>query len=325
MNARRTLLFSLTAAIAAAALPAAAQNGDFPNKPVRLIVSAAPGGISDVLGRLVGQKLSVLWGKPVVVENKAGAAGHLAGSEVAKSAADGYTLLVGTMAHNGVMAIYPNLPYRPEKDLKPVILLGESSAVLVVNPSFPAKTLSEFLAMAKADPGKISYGSAGAGSATHMAAALFEYTANVKLTHVPYRGSGPALNDLLGGQIPAMFDNITSSQPYIKAGKLRALGVTSPKRQPGLPDVPTIAEAGVPGYASVSWYTISVPSGVPAAVVQKLNADLDKVLRAPDLRERLDQQGVTVLGGSVDDALKRNAQEVQRWSKVIQSANIVAE
>jgi tripartite-type tricarboxylate transporter receptor subunit TctC len=308
-----------------AALPARAQAGSFPNKPLRLVVPYAAGGIADVLARLIAQRLGPLYGQTVIVENKPGAGGHLGGAEVAKASADGHTLMLATIAHNGAMAMYRNLAYDPEKDLQPVILLAESAGALVLHPSVPAGNVREFIALARAQPGRINYGSAGNGSAIHMAAALFEVMADVKLNHVPYKGSGPALNDLLGGQIQVVFDNIASSLQHIKSGKLKALGVTSPQRNPSLPDVPTIAEAGVPGYASVPWYTISVARGVPADLLNKLNADLNTVVRSSELRERWEALGVMPLGGSVEEAVKRNAVETERWTKVIKAANIVAQ
>jgi tripartite-type tricarboxylate transporter receptor subunit TctC len=323
MIRRRLLLSTLAAAACAAAVPAHAQA--FPSKTLRLVVPYAPGGIADVLGRLIAQRLGAAYGQTVVVENKPGAGGHLGGAEVAKGAADGHTLMLATIAHNGAMAMYRNLGYDPARELQPVILLAESAGVLVVHPSFGPRNVAEFIAEAKARPGQISYGSAGNGSAIHMATSLFEHMTGTRLNHVPYRGSGPALNDLIGGQIPLMFDNIASALQHIKAGKLRPLGVTSPQRNPSLPEVPTIAEAGVPGYASVPWYTVSVAAGVPAEVVRKLNADLNTIVRSAELRERCDALGVTPLGGSVEEAVRRNAQETERWTQVIKAANIVAQ
>jgi tripartite-type tricarboxylate transporter receptor subunit TctC len=322
---RRLCLASLAAWACSAASPAWAQAAAYPSKTIRLVVPYAAGGIADVLGRLVAQRLGTISGQTVIVDNKPGAGGHLGGAEVAKGAADGYTLVLATIAHNGATAMYRNLSYDPPKELQPVILLAESAGVLVVNPAFPAQNVREFIALAKAKPGEIGYGSAGNGSAIHMAAALFEHMADIKLNHIPYRGSGPALNDLIGGQIPVMFDNIASALPHIKSGKLRALGVTSPQRNPSLPNVPTIAESGVPGYSSVPWYTISVARGVPADVVKRLNADLNTVIRSPEVKERFEALGVTPLGGSVEDAVQRNAQETERWTRVIKAANIVAE
>ena len=320
-----TALSALAATAASSALPARAQATSFPSKPLRIVVPYAAGGIADVLGRLIAQRLGPLHGQTVIVENKPGVGGHLGGAEVAKGAADGYTLMLATIAHNGATAMYRNLAYDPTRDLQPVILLAESAGALVLHPSVPASNVREFIALAKAQPGRLNYGSAGNGSAIHMATALFEFMADVKLNHVPYRGSGPALNDLLGGQIQVMFDNIASSLQHIKSGKLKALGVTSPQRNPSLPDVPTIAESGVPGYASVPWYTISVARGVPADVLNKLNADLNTVVRSPELRERWEALGVVPIGGSVEEAVKRNAAETERWTKVIKAAAIVAE
>ena len=322
---RRQCLSSLVVAACAAALPAWAQTTAFPSKPIRLVVPYAPGGIAGVLGRLIAQRLGPVYGQTLIVENKPGAGGHIGGAEVAKGSTDGHTLVFATIAHNGAAAMYSNLSYDPAKDLQPVILVAESASVLVVHPSFAAQNVREFIARAKAQPGLINYGSAGNGSAIHMSTALFELMADVKLNHVPYKGSGPALIDLIGGQIPVMFDNIATALPHIKSGKLRALGVTGLGRNPSLPEVPTIAEAGVPGYASVPWYTISVARGVPADVVRKLNTDLNALIRSPELMERFEALGVASLGGSVDDAVRRNAQETERWTRVIKAANIVAQ
>ncbi len=309
----------------AATSPMAWGQNAFPNKTIRLVASAAPGGINDVIARVTAERLSKVLGVPVVVENRAGAGGHVAGMEVAKGPADGYTLMVCTIGHNGVAAMYPNLKYDPTQDLKPLVLVGETSGVLVVHPDLPIKTVGEYIAYAKANPGKLTYGSAGSGSAVHMASALFELMANVQLTHVPYKGSGPALTDLIGGQIASMFDNIVSVLPHIKSGRLRALGVTSPYRYPGLPNVPTIDESGVRGYASVPWYTISVARNVPADVSLTLNKALNTAILSPEARVKWEDAGMKPLGGSMEDAVKRNQIETERWTKVIKAAKIVAE
>ncbi len=309
----------------AATSPMAWGQNAFPNKTIRLVASAAPGGINDVIARVTAERLSKVLGVPVVVENRAGAGGHVAGMEVAKGPADGYTLMVCTIGHNGVAAMYPNLKYDPTQDLKPLVLVGETSGVLVVHPDLPIKTVGEYIAYAKANPGKLTYGSAGSGSAVHMASALFELMANVQLTHVPYKGSGPALTDLIGGQIASMFDNIVSVLPHIKSGRLRALGVTSPYRYPGLPNVPTIDEPGVRGYASVPWYTISVARNVPADVSLTLNKALNTAILSPEARVKWEDAGMKPLGGSMEDAVKRNQIETERWTKVIKAAKIVAE
>ncbi|MDP2410258.1 MAG: tripartite tricarboxylate transporter substrate binding protein [Pseudolabrys sp.] len=300
-----------------------AQTADYPSRSIRFVVPYAAGGIADLLARTVAQHLGPELGQTIVIENQTGAGGHLGGSAVAKAAPDGYTLVLATIAHNAAASMYGNLNYNPETDLKPVVLIAESAGVLVVNPSVPAKTVTEFIAYAKAN--RLSYASAGHGSAIHLAAELFKSMAGVDLVHVPYRGSAPAMTDLLGGSVQVMFENIPSALQHVRAGSIRPLGVTSPKRSPLMPETPTIAEAGVPGYAAVPWYTISVASGVPADVVAKLNKAINTVLVRPDLAQRWSELGVTPLGGSPQDAEKRNADETRRWSEVIKSAGIKAQ
>ncbi|MBL8345537.1 MAG: tripartite tricarboxylate transporter substrate binding protein [Rubrivivax sp.] len=305
--------------------PAAAQGEPFPNKPIRLVVPYAPGGIADLLGRLIADRLGPLVKQTVVVENRPGAGGHVGGELVAKSAADGYTLVLATIAHNGAAAMYKGLKYDPTTDLQPVVLVAESAGVLLVHPDVPAKTVAEFITLVKAQPGRLNYASAGNGSAIHMATELFKHMTGTELVHVPYKGSGPAMADLLGGRVQVMFENIATGLPHVKSGKVRALGVTSRARNAGLPEVPTIAESGVPGYAAEPWYTVSAPKGLPPEVLKKLNADLHAVIRSPELAARWEALGVTPLGGSPDEALRRNAQENDRWTRVIQAARIQAE
>ncbi len=323
MPFRRPCLALMAGAALGLLAPAAhAQAADFPSKPIRLVVPYAAGGIADLLGRLVAEKLGATYRQTVVVENRPGAGGHVGGELVARSPADGHTLVLATIAHNGASSMYKGLKYDPAADLVPVALIAESAGVLIVHPSMPAKTVPEFLALAKAQPGKLNYASAGNGSALHMAAELFKHLSGTDLVHVPYKGSAPAMADLLGGQVQLMFENIATAHPHIKAGKVRALGVTSRARNPSLPEVPTIAESGVPGYASEPWYTVSAPRGTPPEVLRKLNADLNAVLRSTDLAQRWESLGVTPLGGSLDDAGKRNAMESERWTRVIQAARI---
>ncbi len=302
---------------------AAAQTGDYPSRSIRLVVPYAAGGIADLLARTVAQHLGPELGQTIVIENQTGAGGHLGGSAVAKAAPDGYTLVLATIAHNAAASMYGNLNYNPETELKPVVLIAESAGVLVVNSSVPAKTVAEFIAYAKAN--RLSYASAGHGSAIHLAAELFKSMAGVDLVHVPYRGSAPAMTDLLGGSVQVMFENIPSALQHVRAGSIRPLGVTSPKRSPLMPETPTIAEAGVPGYAAVPWYTISVASGVPADIVAKLNKAINTVIARADLAQRWSELGVTPLGGSPQEAEKRNADETRRWAAVIKSAGIKAQ
>lgn len=321
----KTLLRPLLAlSLAAVALAAPAQEA-YPSRPIKLVVPYAPGGPADLLARMVGEKLSTRLGQPVVIENKPGAGGHTGGELVAKAPADGYTLMLGTIAHNGAVKLYKNLRYDPLNDLQPVILIAESPSVLLVNQNVPAKSVAELLALARSKPGQLTYGSAGNGSAMHMAAELFKYMTHIDYVHVPYRGGGPAMTDLLGGQITMTFDSLGTASQYIKAGKVRALAVTSATRNPSLPDVPTVAEAGVPGYSSVPWYTISAAKGVPAPIVAKLNAEINAVLKSPDFAQRWDALGVLPLGGTPTEAVARNQAETEKWSAVITAAKLQAE
>jgi|JI10StandDraft_1071094.scaffolds.fasta_scaffold160754_3 tripartite-type tricarboxylate transporter receptor subunit TctC len=317
---RRRHLF--IAPLAAACSSAWAQADGFPSRPLRLVIPYAAGGIADLLGRLVAEKLGAQLKQTVVIENRPGAGGHVGGELVAKAAPDGYTLVLATIAHNGAASMYRGLKYDPASDLQPVVLLAESAGVLIVNPTVPATTVTEFIALAKSKPGQLNYASAGNGSAIHMATELFKYMTGTDLVHVPYKGSAPAMTDLLGGQVQLMFENIATAHPYIKSGKVRALGVTSRGRNASLPDVPTIADAAVPGYAAEPWYTVSAPRGLPADVLKRLNTELNAVLKSPDLAQRWEALGVTPLGGSVDDAMKRNTLEAERWKRVIQAARI---
>ena len=286
---RRRHLF--IAPLAAACSSAWAQADGFPSRPLRLVIPYAAGGIADLLGRLVAEKLGAQLKQTVVIENRPGAGGHVGGELVAKAAPDGYTLVLATIAHNGAASMYRGLKYDPASDLQPVVLLAESAGVLIVNPTVPATTVTEFIALAKSKPGHLNYASAGNGSAIHMATELFKFMTGTELVHVPYKGSAPAMTDLLGGQVQLMFENIATAHPYIKSGKVRALGVTSRGRNASLPDVPTIAESGVPGYAAEPWYTVSAPRGLPADVLRRLNTELNAVLKSPDLAQRWEALG----------------------------------
>jgi tripartite-type tricarboxylate transporter receptor subunit TctC len=322
---KRIFWLLLAIALATGWLDAAAQGAGYPSRPLRLVIPYAAGGPADMLGRMVADKLAVRLGQPVVIDNKPGVGGHTGGEFVARAPADGYTLMLGTIAHNGAVALYKNLRYDPLNDLQPVILLAESPSVLLVNQNVPVASVGELLALARSKPGQLSYGSAGNGSAMHMAAELFRYMTHIDYVHVPYRGGAPAMADLLGGQITMLFDSLGTAHQYIKTGKVRALAVTSTARNPSLPDVPTVAESGVPGYSSVPWYTISVARGVSAPVVDRLNAEINAVLKSPDLAQRWDALGVLPLGGTPADAVARNKAETEKWSAVIAAAKLQAE
>jgi tripartite-type tricarboxylate transporter receptor subunit TctC len=314
----KRLLFAFLFALASCCALAQA----YPSKPLHVIVPFPPGGPTDVLGRVLGQGLSDALGQPAVVENKAGAAGNIGVDQLAKAAPDGYTLGIVPLGNIAVNpSLFTNLPYKAS-DLAPVAMLATVENVLVVNSAVPARNLKELLDLAARKPGTLSFASPGAGSQAHLAGELLALSSNVRLLHVPYKGIGPALNDLLGGQVSMMFAQMSSALPYIQSGKLRALGVASLKRSAVLPDVPTIAEQGVPGFEAVSWYALMVPAGTPREIVDKLNAESARMLTKPELKERLAALGMDAGGGkpqALADAIQR---ESARWSGVIRKRNI---
>jgi tripartite-type tricarboxylate transporter receptor subunit TctC len=310
---------------AAAAATSAQPAAPYPARPLKLVVPYSAGGPADMLARMVADKLATRLGQPVLIDNRPGVGGHTGGEFVANAPADGYTLMLGTIAHNGAAKLFKNLRYDPANDLQPVILIAESPSVLLVNQNVPARSVGELLALARSKPGQLSYGSAGNGSAMHMAGELFKYMTRIDYVHVPYRGGAPAMTDLLGGQITMLFESVGTAHQYIKTGKVRALAVTSTVRNPSLPDVPTMAEAGVPGYSSVPWYTISVAKAVPASIVGRLNAEINAVLKSPELAQRWDALGVLPLGGTPAEAVARNQAETEKWSAVITAARLQAE
>ncbi len=321
----RLLLSCACCAISATAGAAEAPAPPYLSKAVRIVVPFAAGGTSDVLTRLLGQRLTPMYGQQVIIDNRPGSGGQIGAEIVARAPADGYTLVSGTIGIHAAYAIYTKLQHDPAKDLQPVILLAEVPSVLVVHPSLPAKSVKEFLALARARPGEITFGSAGVGSSTHMTGELFKLTAKVDLTHVPYKGSAPALSDLLGGQIQAMFENLPTLPPHIAAGKVRALAVTSKARSPALPDVPTVAEAALPGFDATAWFTIAAPSKVPAPIIQKLNTDINGIMKQPEMEARFRELGLTRIGGSPEEAAKYFAAETEKWNKVIKAANLRAD
>lgn len=308
--------------LAALAGAGAAMAQDYPNKPIRLVAPFAPGGAVDILARIIGERLSTQYGHNVIVDNKPGASGHLGAQIVAKSPGDGYTLMVGTIGIHAAYASYTKLTYSPAKELKPVMIIGEAPNVVLVPANSRYKTFADFLADAKANPGKVSYASAGPGSSVHMVTALFELASGARLNHVAYRGSGPALIDLIGGQVDVMFDNMSSGMPHVQSGKLRVLAVTGPKRDARLPDVPTINEAGVPGYSGTSWFTLAAPASMPAALVEKLNKDVQRVLASPEVVARYDKLGMNYMPNSPAEAAAFFKSETVKWNRVIEAAKI---
>ena len=285
------------AVLALTAVGAPAQT--YPTKPIRLVVPFPAGGTTDILAREVGQTLSASLGQPVVIDNRPGAAGNIGSELVAKSAPDGYTLLMGTVGTHAINpSLYARLPYDHVADFAPVILVARVPNVLEVTPSLPVYSVADLIKLAKQSPGRINFASSGSGTSIHLSGELFKTMAGVDMTHVPYKGSAPALTDLIGGQVQVMFDNLPSSLPQIKAGKLRAIAVTSTQRAPALPDVPTIAESGLPGFEATSWFGVVAPAGTPPAIVARLNADVNQWLQTPDAREKLLAQGAAAAGGS---------------------------
>ncbi len=323
MHAGRLIRSFVVAALAVVASVAGIVHAqDFPTRPIRLVVPFPPGGVTDILGRLVSERLGPAYGQTFIVENRPGASGHIGAQMVAKAPGDGYTLMIGTIGIHAAYSAYRKLGYDPAAELQPVLVLGESPNIVLVPASSPYRTFAEFLADVKANPGKVTYGSAGPGSSIHMVTALFELQSGAKMTHVPYKGSGPALVDLIGGQIQVMFENFSSGIGHVKSGKLRVLAVTSAQRDPRLPDVPTVAEAGVPGYSATSWFTIAAPRGMPAGLVEKVNRDATRVLTTPEATAQLAALGVTLTANTPAEAAAFFRTETVKWNRVIEAANL---
>ncbi|HWI35767.1 MAG TPA: tripartite tricarboxylate transporter substrate binding protein [Burkholderiales bacterium] len=304
-------------------LPAFAQA--YPSKPLRLIVPFPPGGPTDITGRTIGEKLQQRLGEPVVVENRPGAGSIIGTDVVAKSPADGYTLLLGSNSIALQPLLQAKLSYDPQKDLTPVILAVRIPNVLVVNPSVPARTTAEFIALAKAKPGTLNYASVGNATGPHLFAELFRSLTGVNIVHVPYKGTAPAVNDLLGGQVQALFDSLATALPNIRAGKLRALGVTSLQRSKSAPDIPTLDESGAPGYEATGWFGVLVPAGTPPEIVTRLNGEIGGILKMPDVEERFLKFGAESGGGSPADFARFIRAEQEKWGRTIRDAGIKAE
>lgn len=301
--------------------PAGAQAGAYPNKPIRIVVPFPAGGTTDILARAVAQQLTQAWGQQVIVDNRPGAGGNIGSELVAKSAPDGYTLLMGTVGTHAINpSLYSKMPYDHVRDFAPVILVAGVPNVLVVHPSVPANTVAELIAYGKANPGKLNFASSGSGTSIHLAGELFRVQTGIQMTHVPYKGSAPAIQDLLGGQVQLMFDNLPSALPQIKAGRLRALGVTSATRAAALPDVPTIAESGLPGFEASSWFGLLAPAGTPRDVVARLDAEVAKWLASQDARDKLLAQGAIAAGGTPEDFSAHIAAETAKWAKVVKES-----
>jgi len=313
------LFVGLVAIACLAPAPASAQA--YPDKPVRMLVGFSPGGFTDVLARLLAQKLQERLGQPFVVENKPGAAGTIAADMVAKSKPDGYTLLMGHSNSNSIApALYPKLPYDVNKDFTPIVMVASTPFMLTVHPSVQATDVKTFIEYAKKNP--LRYASSGQGSGQHLAAEQFVQQTGIKMTHIPYKGSGQAITDLLSGQVELNFESPPNTLQHIKAGKLKALGITSAKRSALLPDVPTIAEQGLPGYEIIQWFGILGPPGMPKPVVDKLNAEVNAIMKTPEFAEKVASQGGLVYGGSPEDFAAYIRNDVPKWDKLVKAANI---
>ncbi|MEW6639825.1 MAG: tripartite tricarboxylate transporter substrate binding protein [Pseudomonadota bacterium] len=299
---------------------AASQAETYPAKPVRLVVGYAAGGSTDLVARIVGQRLSEALGQPVVIDNRPGAGGTIASDQVARSTADGHTIFMSTIANSINTTLYPKLPFNFATDFTPISLIATVPNVLVVNPAVPATNVKEFIALAKSKPGQINFASSGAGSSIHLNGEFFNMVAQVQLVHVPYKGSAPAIVDLISGQVQSMFDNLSSSLPYIKAGKLRALAVTSAQRSPAAPDIPTMAEAGLPGCEVTSWFALVAPAKTPKAIVARLNEEVSKILEQPAVKARFAELGVEAAPSTPEALAALIGSETAKWAGVIKAS-----
>jgi tripartite-type tricarboxylate transporter receptor subunit TctC len=313
-------LARFTLAVLALALVAATPaHAAYPDHSIKLIVPVPPGGGVDLLSRAIGAKMQTSMGVPVVIENKAGASAAIGTEALAKSPPDGYTIMMGYSAHATNPIFVPNLPYDTNKDFAAVAHVGYIPLILEVNAASPYKSVSELIAAARAKPGELQFASGGAGAGAHLSGELLKNIAGVDIVHVPYKGNAPALNDLVGNHVTMMFDTITTSLPYIKSGKLRALAVTSPKRSPLAPEIPTMIESGLPGFDISAWYMIFAPAGTPKDVIARLNAEINKAIADPEVQKSLGEQGVEFTGGTPEAAEQFVHSEIERWAKIIKT------
>jgi tripartite-type tricarboxylate transporter receptor subunit TctC len=311
-------------AIALAPSPASAQA--YPNKALRFVLPYAPGGGTDLTGRPIAAKLSEAWGKPVVIDNRPGGSGMIGAENVAKSAPDGYTVLVSASSEMSMnLALYKSMSYDPVKDFQPVTLATTTPAILLAHPSLPVKTVKELIALSKAKPGSISYASVGIGSPMHFAGELMNSRVKTDMAHVPYKGAAPALIDLLGGHVPVGFVTLLAGTPHAKSGRLRPLAVTSAKRASAMPDVPTVAESGLPGFDIVQWFAVWVPAQTPKDVVQKLNTAIVAIIQSPEYKQRMLESGTEAVGGTPDQLAAFQKSEIQKYRDIANTAGIKAE
>jgi len=315
----RTIALVFTLSVACAIGSASAQS--YPTKPVRFVVPFAPGGSTDTLARTIGQKLSDYLGEQVVVDNRPGANGDIGMLLVARAAPDGYTVVLGYIANLGIgPSLYAKMPYDPVKDFAPITQVAGASNILVVHPSVPAKNFKEFIAYTKANPGKVNFASAGVASVGHLTGELLNNLARIDMVHVPYKGSGQAITDLVGGHVKVMISGMASTLPHVKTGKLRGLATTGAKRTPATPDLPTIAESGFPGFEASSWFGVLAPTRTPRPVIARLHADIVKSLQQPEVRQRLENVGFEIVGGTPDEFAGYIQSEIRKWAKVVKAS-----
>ena len=327
LSIARIIASSRAAAALAAAPGAFAQSAaaSFPNKPMRIVVTFTSGGAPDILARLIGERLTADWGQPVLVDNKPGAGGNTGSDFVAKAPADGYTIVVGTVGTHSINgALYAKMPYDMVKDFAPVTLLATTPNLLVINNDVPARTLKEFIALGKKE-GRMTFASSGSGTSIHVSGELFKTMTGIDMTHIPYKGRATAIPDLLGGRVTMMFDNMPSSLPLVKDGKLRALGVTSAQRSAAAPDIPTIAEQGLPGFDAVSWFALFAPAGTPKAIVDKLQIEVKKILVSPEVGRKLAEIGLEVVGSTPEELAAYQRSEITKWAKVVKESGAKVE
>jgi len=308
-------------ALLLAAGSAIAQKSNYPDKPIRFVVPFAPGGGTDIIARVMAQKLSEAFGQSVVVDNRGGAGGTIGAEIAAKSTPDGYTMIMVSGSYAVNAGLY-KLPYDPVNGIDTVSLVGTSPFIVALHPSMPAKSVKELIALAKAKPGSINYASTGTGGITHMATELFRLMSNVDLVHIPYKGTGPALNDLIGGQVQMIFGAILATLPHVKSGKLKGIAVTGPKRSEAAPEIPTVSESGLPGYEVTLWYGVWGPKGLPKEVANRWHAELVKVLQSPEMKSRLANEGLEAVGSTPDEFRAHLKREVAKWAKVIKDAHV---
>jgi len=329
---RRQLLRSTLSALglaAALALPGAgtaqAQTAAYPSRPIHIVVTFSTGGAPDILARLIGERLQTLWGQSVIIDNKPGAGGNTGADSVAKAAPDGYTIVVGTVGTHSINgALYPKMPYDMVKDFTPITLLATTPNMLVVHNGVPVKTLPEFIALGKKE-GKMSFASSGSGTSIHVSGELFKTMTGIDMQHIPYKGRATAIPDVLGGRVTMMFDNLPSSLPLVREGKLRALGVTSAKRSAAAPDIPTLAEQGLPGFDAVSWFALFAPANTPRPIVDKLQAEVKRMFDTPEIAKRLGEAGLKPVASTPDELAAYQRAEIAKWAKVVKDSGAKAD